>query len=75
MVLGDVASWHQLYLAAMLFHVGVDVDELACPLHCPMACNHQTRGHGFVSGTTVSCHAVVGGGAFLGDVKPLGLDI
>jgi hypothetical protein len=75
MVLGDVASWHQLYLAAMLFHVGVDVDELAYPLHCPMACSRQTRGHGFVSGTAISRHAVVGGGAFLGDVKPLGLDI
>jgi hypothetical protein len=25
----------QLYLAAKLSYVGVDVDGLACPLHCP----------------------------------------
>jgi hypothetical protein len=30
-VLGDVASWRQLYLVAKPSHVGVDVDELACP--------------------------------------------
>jgi hypothetical protein len=30
-VLGDVASRHQLYLAAKPSNVGVNVDELACP--------------------------------------------
>jgi hypothetical protein len=29
MILGDVALWHQLYLAAKPSHVGVDVDGLA----------------------------------------------
>jgi hypothetical protein len=33
-----------LYLAAKPAHVGVDVDGLAYPLHCLMACSHQTRG-------------------------------
>jgi hypothetical protein len=35
------AVW--LYLAAKPSHVGVDVDGLACPLHCPTACSRQTR--------------------------------
>jgi hypothetical protein len=34
-VLGDVVVLHQLYLAAKPSHVGVDVDGLAYPLHCP----------------------------------------
>jgi hypothetical protein len=33
-----------LYLAAKPSHMRVDVDELACPLHGPMAYNHQTMG-------------------------------
>jgi hypothetical protein len=28
------------YLAAKSSHVGVDVNGLAYPLQCPMACNH-----------------------------------
>jgi hypothetical protein len=43
-----------LYLAAKPVHVGVDVDELACPLHRHMACGHQTRGHGLLSGIVLS---------------------
>jgi hypothetical protein len=43
MVLGDVASWHRLYLVAKPSHVGVDVDGLACPLHRAMACSRQTQ--------------------------------
>jgi hypothetical protein len=31
MVLGDIDSWCRLYLAAKPSHVGVNVDELACP--------------------------------------------
>jgi hypothetical protein len=38
MALGDIASWHRLYLAAKPSHVGVDVDRLAHPLHRPMTC-------------------------------------
>jgi hypothetical protein len=75
MVLGDVASQRQLYLATKPSHVGVDVDKLACPLHCPTFYNHQMRGQGFLSGAALSCHATVGGGAFSGDAKPRGLDI
>jgi hypothetical protein len=29
MALGDVASWHQFYMAAKPSHVGVDLDGLA----------------------------------------------
>jgi hypothetical protein len=43
-VLGDVASRHQLYLAAKPFHMGVDVDGLTCPLHRLTACDCQMRG-------------------------------
>jgi hypothetical protein len=45
-VLGDIALWRRLYLAAKTSHVGggVDVDMLACPLHHPMTCSHQSRG-------------------------------
>jgi hypothetical protein len=45
-----------LYLVAKPSHVGVDVDGLACPLHHPMTCSHQTRGHGLLPGTVLSCH-------------------
>jgi hypothetical protein len=71
----DVASWHWLYLAAKLSHVGVDVDGLACPLHHPITCSRQMRGESFLSGTTLSHRVAVGGGAFPGDVKSSGLDI
>jgi hypothetical protein len=40
-----------------------------------MTYNHQMRGHDLLSGATLSRRAVVGGGAFLGDAKPLDLDI
>jgi hypothetical protein len=39
-VLGDVASRHQLYLAAKCSHMGVDVDGLAFSLHHPTVCSH-----------------------------------
>jgi hypothetical protein len=65
-ILGDIASWHRLYLAAKPSHVGVYVDALACPLHHPMACGCQTRGHGFLSGATLSHHAAVSGAAIPG---------
>jgi hypothetical protein len=45
-----------LYLAAKPTHVGVDADRLACPLHRPMACNHQTRGQGLLTGVVFSHH-------------------
>jgi hypothetical protein len=51
------------------------VDGLACPLHRSTAYSHQTRGQSFLLGAALSCRAVVGGGTFLGGVKPLGLDI
>jgi hypothetical protein len=43
-----------LYLAAKPTHVGVDVDGLAYPLHCPMACGCQMRGHGLLPGAILS---------------------
>jgi hypothetical protein len=39
-----------LYLAAKPTHVGVDVERLACPLHCFMACGRQMRGYGLLPG-------------------------
>jgi hypothetical protein len=47
------SSWRHcfmawLYLGAKPSHVGVDVDGLACPLHCPMACSRQMRGQGLL---------------------------
>jgi hypothetical protein len=75
MALGDIASWCRLYLVAEPSHVGVDVDELSCPLHHPMACCRQTKDHGFLSGMVLSCDVVVGDDTFSGGAKPLGLDI
>jgi hypothetical protein len=49
---------------------GVDVDGLACPLHRPMAYNHQTRGLSFLPGAALSHRAVVGGATFPGGAKP-----
>jgi hypothetical protein len=69
-VVEDVASWCWLYLSTKPPHMGVDVDGLACPLHHHMACSHQTREQGFMSGTALSRQAAVGGGAFPWDVKP-----
>jgi hypothetical protein len=65
------SSWRHrcfawVYLAAKPSHVGVDMDELACPLHHPTVCDRQTRGHSFLSGAAPSRHAVVDGGAFPG---------
>jgi hypothetical protein len=51
---GAVKRWP--YLVAKLFHMGVDVDGLACHLHHPMACNRQTGGHGFLLGAVLSRH-------------------
>jgi hypothetical protein len=64
-------------LATKHFHVGGgggDVDGLPCPLQRPTACNHQTRGQSFLPSATLSHSAAVGGGAFLGVVKPWVLD-
>jgi hypothetical protein len=74
-VLGEVASWHCHYLASKPSHVGVDVDGLAYLMHCPTFCSHQTRGQGLLSDVVLSHRTAVGGGAFLGDAKPPGLDI
>jgi hypothetical protein len=66
------AAWP--YLAAKPSHVGVDVDELACPLHRPTACSHQTRGQGLLPGVVLS-HHYSGRWRISRDVKLLGLDI
>jgi hypothetical protein len=63
------------YLTAKPFHVGIDVDGLACPLHHPMVYDHQTRGQSFLLGAASSYRAIVGGGTFSRGVKPTGLDI
>jgi hypothetical protein len=62
-------------LGCQAFPRGVDVDRLAYPLHCPIVCDHQTKGQSFLSGVALSHHAAVGGGPFLGGAKPPGLDI
>jgi hypothetical protein len=72
---GDVTLRCWPYLVAKSFHAGVDVDELACPLHHPMAYNCQMRGRGFLLGVVLSRRAIAGGGTLLEDVKPSGLDI
>jgi hypothetical protein len=74
-VLGDVASWHRVYLDAKPSHVGVDVHGLAYPLHCYMAWSRQTRGQGCLPGPALSHHAALGGDAFPGDVRPPDSDI
>jgi hypothetical protein len=72
---GGVASRCWSYLVAKSSHMGVDVDGLAYPLHRPTSCSHQMRGHGFLPSVVLSHWAVAGGGALLGDVNPLGLNI
>jgi hypothetical protein len=64
-----------LYLTAKHSHVGGDVDELACFLHRHMVCSRYRGGQSFLTGVVPSNHVVVGGGAFLGYAKPLGVDI
>jgi hypothetical protein len=75
MILGDVGSWHRLYLVVKPSHVGVDVDGLANPLHHPTTCSHQMRGQGFLPCAALSHRTAVGGGTFPGDTRPSGLDI
>jgi hypothetical protein len=58
-VFGDVASWCWSYLAAKSFHVRVDVDGPACPLHRPTIHSYQVRVHGLMLGAALS-HRVVG---------------
>jgi hypothetical protein len=43
-VLGDVASRCWPCLVAKFSHVEVHGDRLACLLHRPTTCNHETRG-------------------------------
>jgi hypothetical protein len=49
------AAW--LYLAAKTSHVGVDVDELAYPMHSPMTCSRQTSGQGLLQSVVLSHHS------------------
>jgi hypothetical protein len=69
-VLEDVALRHRLYLVVKSSHVGVDVNRLACPLHCPTIYSCQIRGHGFLLVTVLSYRATVCCGAFLGMRNP-----
>jgi hypothetical protein len=50
---GIVRRW--FYLAAKPPHVGLGVDGLACPLHRPTACSHETRGQSLLPGVVLSC--------------------
>jgi hypothetical protein len=68
-------SWRRrcfarLYLAAKPSHMGVDVDSLACYLHHPMVCGHQTSGQSFLSSAALSHRVTVGGGTFPGVRSP-----
>jgi hypothetical protein len=67
----DIVSWWRSYLVSKSSNAGDSVDGPACPLHCPTARSHQTRGQGFLPGIVLSRHAAVGGGALLGDTQPL----
>jgi hypothetical protein len=58
-----------LYLTAKPFHMGVDVDRLACPLHHPTTCSHQTRGQDLLLGAALS-HCYSGWWRLSRDVKP-----
>jgi hypothetical protein len=55
-----VSSWRRhhagLYMTAKLSHMGVDVGGLACPLHHPTVCGHQTRDRTFCQ---TLCYAIV----------------
>jgi hypothetical protein len=51
---GTFMVW--IYLVAKPSHVGVDVDGLAYPLHCPTFHSCQMRGHGLPPGVVLSCH-------------------
>jgi hypothetical protein len=51
MVLGEIARWHQLYLAAKPSHMGVNIYGLSCPLHRPTFCGCQTRVQSSWTGT------------------------
>jgi hypothetical protein len=64
-----------LFLVVKSSHVGDDVDGLACSLHHPTICDHQTRGQSFLLGGASSHHAAVGCGTFPGGVKLPGLDM
>jgi hypothetical protein len=72
--LEDVATWRRLYLAAKPFHVGVNVDGLACPLHNPMTYSRQTGRHDFLSDTVLSC-CYSGRWRLSGGCEAPGLDI
>jgi hypothetical protein len=74
-VLGDIASWYRLFLATKPFHMWVNVDRLACPLHRPMTSSRSMRGQRFLSVVALSHHAKVGSSAFLESASPSGLDI
>jgi hypothetical protein len=66
---GSFAMW--LYLMAKPFHMGVDVDWLAYPLHRPTVRRCQTRRHGFLLDTILSCRCS-GWWHLSVDVKPPG---
>jgi hypothetical protein len=53
MVLEDVLAQHRLYLTAKPSNVGVDVDGLSCPLHCPTVYGCQTTAQSSLSGTVL----------------------
>jgi hypothetical protein len=61
-----------LYLAAKPSHVGVDVNELAYPMHRPTVCSCQMRGQGLPPDLVLSCHCNRWW-HLLGDVKLPGL--
>jgi hypothetical protein len=65
------AMRHWFYMAAKPPHMGIIVDRLACPLHRPMACSHQTRGQGLLPGGALSC-CYSGWWRLPKDVKPPG---
>jgi hypothetical protein len=75
-VLGDIASWHWLYLAAKPSHVqGGRCGWASMSSYHPTACSHQSRERSFLLGAALFHHATVGSGTFPRGAMPPGLDI
>jgi hypothetical protein len=45
---------HKIFILVKSGCYRVDVDGLACPLHHPMSCSHQTRRQGLLPGPVLS---------------------
>jgi hypothetical protein len=74
-VLGDVIASFDFTWSLSLPMWGSIWTGKPAPLHRPMVCGCQMRGHSFLSGAALSHHTTMGGGAFSRGAEPPGLDI